>query len=204
VVKGWSTEVGIEAASLGIQVHGGMGYIEETGAAQYLRDARISAIYEGTTGIQANDLVGRKVGREGGQTAFALLKEIDTTVAALKASDDVQLAAIARQLAAGVAEARRATEWIVAVFPDNAAAVNAGCVHYLMLMGTVLGGWMMARAAQIAAQQLKAGEGDSEYSRTKLLTARFYADHILTKSGGYAEAMVSGADSVLAMQDSAF
>lgn len=204
VVKGWSTEVGIEAASLGIQVHGGMGYIEETGAAQYLRDARISAIYEGTTGIQANDLVGRKVGREGGQTALALLKEVDKTVAALKAESDLHLQAIAKQLAAGVAEARRATDWIVTVFPTNAAAVNAGCVHYLMLMGGVLGGWMMARSALIAAAQLKAGEGDSEYSRTKIITSRFYADHILTKSGGYAEALIGGADSVLEMQENAF
>ncbi len=204
VVKGWSTEVGIEAASLGIQVHGGMGYIEETGAAQYLRDARISAIYEGTTGIQAIDLVGRKVGREGGQTALALLKEVDKTVAALKAADDVNLAAIARQLATGVAEARRATDWIVTVFPTNVAAVNAGCVHYLMLMGAVLGGWMMGRAALIAAKQLKAGEGDREYSQTKIITARFFADHILTKANGLAESVIVGADSVLAMPESAF
>jgi 3-(methylthio)propanoyl-CoA dehydrogenase len=133
-----------------------------------------------------------------------LFAEIDKTIAALKAADHVQLAAIARQLETGVAEARRATEWIVLTFPTNVAAVNAGCVHYLMLMGTVLGGWMMARAALIAAAQLKAGEGDSEYSQTKLITSRFYADHILTRAGGYAEALVSGSDSVLEMADAMF
>jgi alkylation response protein AidB-like acyl-CoA dehydrogenase len=198
IVKGWSTEVGIDVASLGVQVHGGMGFIEETGAAQYLRDARISTIYEGTTGIQANDLVGRKVGREGGQTALALLAEVDKLAGMLKAAPDTNLAAIGRQLLSASSEARRATEWIVEMFSSSPAAVNAGCVHYLMLMGTVLGGWMLARSANIAAEQLAAGKGDADFNRAKLITARFYGDHILPRSGGYAEGLISGAESVLA------
>jgi 3-(methylthio)propanoyl-CoA dehydrogenase len=204
IVKGWSTEVGIDVASLGIQVHGGMGYIEETGAAQYMRDARISAIYEGTTGIQANDLVGRKVGREGGQTALALLKEIDKLPAALEAVGDVNLKAFAKQLSAGIAEAKRATEWIATTFPNNQAAVGAGAVHYLKLMGTVTGGWMMGRAALVAAKQLAAGKGDADFLKAKIFTTRFYGDHILTQASGFADALIQGADSVLQMEEAYF
>jgi 3-(methylthio)propanoyl-CoA dehydrogenase len=197
IVKGWSTEVGVEVASLGIQVHGGMGFIEETGAAQFMRDARISTIYEGTTGIQANDLVGRKVGREAGQTVNALLAEVEKLATMLKAAPDTNLAVIGKSLAASVADAKRATQWIVEMFPNNQAAVNAGCVHYLMLMGTVLGGWMMARAAMVAAKQLTAGEGDADYNKAKVVTSRFYADHILPKTSSYAESVIVGAESVL-------
>ena len=204
IVKGWSTEAGIEVTSLGIQVHGGMGFIEETGAAQYYRDARISAIYEGTTGIQANDLVGRKVGREGGQTALALIAEMEKLAPQLLAMDDTNLKAIANQLALGVAHARRATEWIVVMFPNNPAAVFAGAVHYLKLMGTVGGGWMMARAALVAATQLKAGEGDSDYLKAKIMTTRFYADHILTLAPSFADALILGAESVLQMEEGLF
>jgi 3-(methylthio)propanoyl-CoA dehydrogenase len=204
IVKGWSTEVGIDVASLGIQVHGGMGYIEETGAAQYMRDARISAIYEGTTGIQANDLVGRKVGREGGQTALALLKEIEKLPAALEAAGDVNLKAFAKQLSAGIADAKRATEWIATTFPNNQAAVGAGAVHYLKLMGTVTGGWMMGRAALVAAKQLAAGKGDADFLKAKIFTTRFYGDHILTQASGFADALIQGADSVLQMEEAYF
>ena len=204
IVKGWSTEAGIEVTSLGIQVHGGMGYVEETGAAQYYRDARISAIYEGTTGIQANDLVGRKVGREGGQTALALIAEMEKLPAQLLALNDVNLKAVATQLTSGVAAAKRATEWIATMFPNNQAAVFAGAVHYLKLMGTVTGGWMMARAALAAANQIKAGEGDGDYLKAKIMTARFYADHILTMAPSFTDAVVQGADSVLQMEEALF
>jgi alkylation response protein AidB-like acyl-CoA dehydrogenase len=204
IVKGWSTEVGIEVASLGIQVHGGMGYIEETGAAQYMRDARISAIYEGTTGIQANDLVGRKVGREGGQTALALIKEMEKLPAALEAAGDVNLKAFAKQLTTGIAAAKRATEWIVTMFPNNQAAVAAGAVHYLKLMGTVTGGWMMGRAALMASKHLAAGKGDADFLKAKIFTTRFYGDHILTQASGFTDAVVQGADSVLQMEEAYF
>jgi len=181
VVKGWSTESGIDIASLGIQVHGGMGFIEETGAAQHLRDARITTIYEGTTGIQANDLVGRKVGREEGRTALALIEEM---------AQDVDVAPL-----------REATDWIVKSYGANPAAVAAGSVYYLKLMGITCGGWLMGRSAKIASAQLAKGEGDGEFLRAKIATARFYADHILAQAPGLAAAATKGAESVLAVEE---
>jgi len=204
IVKGWSTEAGILVTSLGVQVHGGMGYIEETGAAQYYRDSRISAIYEGTTGIQANDLVGRKVGREGGATALALIAEIEKTVAVLMSSVDVNLKAIGKHLARGADDFKRATEWIAITFKENQGAVNAGAVQYLMLAGSVCGGWMMARSAIAAAEMLTKGEGDADFLKTKIITARFFADHILPFADGYAEAVINGSSSVLAMEEAQF
>jgi 3-(methylthio)propanoyl-CoA dehydrogenase len=204
IVKGWSTEAGIQVTSLGVQIHGGMGFIEETGAAQYYRDSRISAIYEGTTGIQANDLVGRKVGREGGQTALALAAEMQTTVEALNATSDINLKAIAKHLGRGIDDFKRATEWIALTFKDDQGAVNAGAVHYLMLAGSVCGGWIMARSALAAAAQLAKGEGDTDFLKAKLITARFFADHILPFADGYAEAVINGASSVLAMEEAYF
>jgi hypothetical protein len=204
IVKGWSTEAGIDVTSLGIQVHGGMGYIEETGAAQYFRDSRISAIYEGTTGIQANDLVGRKVGREGGQTALALIAEMEKIPPLLLATNDANLKVVAAQLTSSINSAKRATEWIVTMWPNSPAAVFAGAVHYLKLMGTVTGGWMMARAALAAAKQIKTGEGDGDYLKAKIMTTRFYADHILTMAPSFADALTQGADSVLQMEEALF
>ncbi|MFN8695178.1 MAG: acyl-CoA dehydrogenase [Burkholderiales bacterium] len=204
IVKGWSTEAGIQVTSLGVQVHGGMGFIEETGAAQYYRDSRISAIYEGTTGIQANDLVGRKVGREGGQTALALIAEMQKTVTHLAAASDVNLKAIATRLNTAIAEFKRATDWIVTVYRDNPGAVNAGCVHYLMLAGTVCGGWIMAKSAEAALGELAASRGDTDFLKAKVITSRFFADHILPFASGYADALINGADSVLAMEEAYF
>jgi alkylation response protein AidB-like acyl-CoA dehydrogenase len=204
IVKGWSTEVGIESTSLGVQVHGGMGFIEETAAAQFYRDSRISAIYEGTTGIQAMDLVGRKVGREGGATALAFVAEMQKILPSLENADDVNLKAMARPLARGIEDFKRATDWIVTVFRDNPGAVNAGCVHYLKLAGTVAGGWIMARSALVAADMLARNEGDADFLKAKLITARFFADHILPFADGYAQAVVTGADSVLQMQEAYF
>ena len=201
VVKGWSTENGIEVASIGIQVHGGMGFIEETGAAQHLRDARITTIYEGTTGIQANDLVGRKVGREQGRTAFALIAEMEKILATLPTSKHVHLSAIGDRLASAIAPLKEATQWISQAYAGNPAAVAAGSVYYLKLMGITCGGWMMARSAQIAARQLDAGQGDRDFLRGKLLTARFYADHVLPQAMGLSAITMRGADSVLAVED---
>jgi 3-(methylthio)propanoyl-CoA dehydrogenase len=204
IVKGWSTEAGIDVTSLGVQIHGGMGFIEETGAAQYYRDSRISAIYEGTTGIQANDLVGRKVGREAGQTALALITEMQKLLPVLSASNDVNLKAFSKPLAAGINEFKRATEWIALTWPNSQGAVNAGAVHYLKLAGTVTGGWMMGRAALAAAKQLAAGEGDAEYLKAKIITTRFYGDHIITLATGFADAITTGSDSVLQMEEAYF
>jgi alkylation response protein AidB-like acyl-CoA dehydrogenase len=201
IVKGWSTENGIEVASLGIQVHGGMGFIEETGAAQHLRDARITTIYEGTTGIQANDLVGRKVGREQGRTALAVVAEMESLARELPGQKNLHLATIGDRFSSAVARFKEATQWIVETFPANPAAVAAGSSYYLKLAGITLGGWMLVRGAQIAARQLEAGEGDAAFLRAKLLTARFYADHILPQATGLAAATMRGADSVLAVED---
>jgi alkylation response protein AidB-like acyl-CoA dehydrogenase len=201
VVKGWCTENGIEIASLGIQVHGGMGFIEETGAAQHLRDARITTIYEGTTGIQANDLVGRKVGREEGRTALALIADMQKTAASLQSSSDATLAGIGAKLALALTKAREATDWIVKTFPNEPAAVAAGSVYYLKLMGITLGGWLMARAALAADESLREGDSDADFLRGKILTARFYAEHILAQTTGLAAAITQGAESVLAIEE---
>jgi alkylation response protein AidB-like acyl-CoA dehydrogenase len=203
VVKGWLTETGIEVASLGIQVHGGMGFIEETGAAQHFRDARISTIYEGTTGIQANDLVGRKMGREEGRTARALLDEIDRSATGLKGSGEAGLQAIGAALAEAAGEARRTVTWVAATFPSNPAAVAAGSVYVLKLLGVTMGGWMLARSAEIAGRMLAAGEGDAEFLRAKQATARFFADHVLPQAGALAAAATRGAESVLAIDEAA-
>jgi 3-(methylthio)propanoyl-CoA dehydrogenase len=201
VVKGWSTENGIEIASLGIQVHGGMGFIEETGAAQHLRDARITTIYEGTTGIQANDLVGRKVGREQGKTAFGVVAEMEKLASELKARKEEHLAPIAERFAAAVQKLKEATQWIVDNYAANPAAVAAGAVYYLKLMGITTGGWMLARSAQIAARQIAAGEGDGAFLKSKILTARFYAEHILPQTMSLAAAAMNGAQSVLSVEE---
>jgi alkylation response protein AidB-like acyl-CoA dehydrogenase len=201
VVKGWSTEMGIEVASLGIQVHGGMGFIEETGAAQHLRDARITTIYEGTTGIQANDLVGRKMGREGGRTALALLVEIEKLPGQLGRSGDAQLVAIGEALAMSASRLRKTVEWVSETYGTNPAAVAAGSVYVLKLMGITLGGWMLARSAQVAARQLAAKEGDAAFLRGKVLTARFFADHVMAQAPALASAIMEGSESVLAVED---
>jgi alkylation response protein AidB-like acyl-CoA dehydrogenase len=201
VVKGWSTEMGIEVASLGIQVHGGMGFIEETGAAQHLRDARITTIYEGTTGIQANDLVGRKMGREEGRTALALIAEMEKLLPQLAASADVNLKALGEALGAAVAKLKETVQWVAKTYPSNPAAVAAGSVYVLKLMGITVGGWMLARSAEIAARQLAKGGGDANFLRSKILTARFFGDHVVSQACSLAMAVMRGSDSVLAVEE---
>ena len=201
VVKGWSTETAFEVASLGVQVHGGMGFIEETGAAQHLRDARISTIYEGTTGIQANDLVGRKVGREAGATMKALIAEMRKVPAGLAAGDDAELRAIGSRLAKAIDALERATDWIVAIYANDPGAVAAGSVYYLKLSGLAIGGWMMARSAVAATKQLAAGEGDAQFLRGKRLTARFFADHLLPQVDALAESLMTGGQLVRSAEE---
>jgi alkylation response protein AidB-like acyl-CoA dehydrogenase len=196
--KGFATEMSLEAASLGVQVHGGMGFIEETGAAQYLRDARILTIYEGTTAIQANDLVGRKTLRDGGQTAKAVAKQIEVTEAELLKRDSAAARAMAKRLAA----ARRAfldvVEFVVTQAKGNPNAVFAGSVPYLMLGGNLIAGWQMARALLVAEQRLATGT-DVEFMRAKIVTARFYADHILSRAPGLRDSIVEGSAGVTEM-----
>ena len=195
LVKGYSTEMSLEVTSAAVQVHGGMGFIEETGVAQYYRDAKILTIYEGTTAIQANDLVGRKTSRDGGQTARAIAAQIEDTEAALNANGSADALAVARRLQA----ARSAFLDVVAFVADQTRAspnaVFAGSVPYLMLAGNLMAGWQLARALLVAQEQLAQGV-DEAFMRAKLVTARFYADHLLTRAPGLRDAILDGADSV--------
>ena len=204
VVKGWCTESCVEVASTGIQVHGGVGFVEETGAAQFLRDARITTIYEGTTGIQAADLVGRKVGFEKGATAFAMIDDMRKLDAEISRSRNADVAAQRGNLEHAVDGLNRATQWLVDTFARDPNAVAAVSVPYLKLWGTVAGGWLMARAASIAETQLAAGAGDADFYRGKIATARFYSEHILPQASGLASEVVNGAGSVLALTEAQF
>jgi acyl-CoA dehydrogenase len=201
IVKGWCTEQGVEVASTGIQVHGGMGFIEETGATQYLRDARITAIYEGTTGIQANDLVGRKVGMEKGATALAVIQAMRGVEAQLAAKGEASIQAAFKEALDGL---DAATRWIVDTFPGNPRAVAAVSVPYLKLFGTVAGGWLMARAALVAQEKLKQPDADREFLEGYIATARFYAEHELPRALLLAREVTRGAQSVLALDPSKF
>jgi butyryl-CoA dehydrogenase len=203
IVKGWSTEMSLEVASLGVQVHGGMGFIEETGAAQYYRDARILTIYEGTTAIQANDLIGRKTARDGGAVARALIAAMGETLTELEGRDG-DLGAIRNALAAGAQSLEEAVAFIVAASRSDVRAVFAGSVLYLKLAGVVLGGWQLARAALAARRLLDAGEGDATFLSAKIGTARFFADHILSQAAALRHAIVSGAAGALALEDVQF
>jgi alkylation response protein AidB-like acyl-CoA dehydrogenase len=205
VVKGWCTEQCIEVASTGIQIHGGMGFIEETGAAQYLRDARITAIYEGTTGIQANDLIGRKLAFEKGATAYAVIEEIRALDGELSQhANHPALSVIRRALREGVDALAEATAWLLETYPHNPRAAAAGAVPYLKLWGTVGGGWQMARAALVAKQRLDADGADHDFYRAKLGTARFYAEHVLPLAHAYRTEVVHGSTSVLALEEAQF
>lgn len=204
IVKGWSTEMSIDVASTGVQVHGGMGFIEETGAAQFYRDARILTIYEGTTAIQANDLVGRKTVRDGGATAKAILAQVRQTEAELESAGAGDLAAIRNQLAAGSRALEEVVEYIVANVKSDIKAVFAGSVPYLKMAGIVLCGWQMARAALIAQKKLDAGEGDARFYEAKIATARFFADHLLSQASSYRAAIVGGSAGVLALAEDQF
>ena len=199
VVKGWSTESAIDIASLGVQVHGGMGFIEETGAAQHLRDARITTIYEGTTAIQANDLIGRKIAREKGVTILAVIADMRAATAQL----DGELAGIGARQSVAVDALEKAVSWIVANFTTHPKAAHVGAVPFLHLLGIVAGGWQMGRAAVIARAKIAGGASDPFWS-AKLVTARFFADHFLTQATGLAESVVSGAPGALEMADDSF
>jgi acyl-CoA dehydrogenase len=204
IVKGWFTETGIEIASTGIQVHGGMGFIEETGAAQHLRDARITTIYEGTTGIQANDLIGRKIAREGGATAkivIAAMREVEAELAKAAGED---MAAIREAFSAALTAAEECVSWIVITYGNDIKAAHAGAVPFLKLMGIVCGGWQLARSALVARQRLSEGKGDKSFYEAKIKTARFYADHVLTQAPGLRNTIVHGAAGVMALSEEQF
>ena len=195
LVKGLSTEMSLDVASLGVQVHGGMGYIEETGAAQYLRDAKILTIYEGTTAIQANDLVGRKTARDGGAVARAIAAQIEATEGELNARPSAACRTMARRLGAARKAFLDAVAFVAGQSKAAPNAVFAGSVPYLMLTGTLVAGWQMARSLMAAEDRLAEGQ-DADFMRAKIVTARFYGDHILNHCGALRDSIVEGAAAV--------
>ena len=203
LVKGFSTEMSLEVTSLGVQVHGGMGFIEETGAAQYYRDAKILTIYEGTTAIQANDLVGRKTTRDGGQTAKAIAAQIEKTESELLASGTPAALAVAKRLTAARKALLDVIDFVAGGTKAQPNAVFAGSVPYLMLAGNVVAGWQLARSLLVAQELLQKGQ-DEAFMRAKITTAQFYADHILVKAPGLRDSIVEGAASVTELALEAF
>ena len=193
IAKAWSTDLGVEAASMGLQIHGGMGFIEETGAAQHYRDARILPIYEGTNGIQAIDLMGRKLAIGKGKAVRELVAEIFPTASALKSADDAWLHTIGARLEAGLAAVQSATGWMLERRGHAQPDALAGATPYLKLLGDVVGGWMLAKGALAASQNIAAGEGDKEYWRTRIGLARVYAEQVLAQAPALSQAVSQGA-----------
>ncbi|MBT3764937.1 MAG: acyl-CoA dehydrogenase [Rhodospirillaceae bacterium] len=196
VVKAWSTDTGAAVADLGIQVHGGMGYIEETGAAQHFRDVRVTAIYEGTNGIQAADLVGRKVARENAESVKALIKLIKDDLEGFN-SDNAHLSNAVNALS-------NATDWIISTYPTAPQHVAAGAVHYTRMLGLTMGGWLMAKAASKAFELTNAGTGNPEFLEAKILSARFFADQYVSQVPAILELVKSGANSLKNVRDEHF
>ncbi len=204
VFKGWAAETAIEVTSTSIQVHGGMGYIEESGASQPLRDVRVASIYEGTTSIQAHDLIERKLVRDGGAALSLWLAQIDAVVDQLAGSDNALVKEIEPQLRAGVESLRRAANWAMENYPKQPLIVLGGSVPLLRQFGIVAGGWQMARAALAAAHHLRQGRGQTAFLHAKIASSRFYAAHILPQAPALGEIAIHGGESVMAMDEAAF
>ena len=192
IAKAWSTDMAVEAASACLQVHGGMGFIEETGAAQHYRDARILPIYEGTNGIQAIDLMGRKLALGKGAAVRELVGDIVPTTAELKSADDAWLHSIGAHLEAGLAAVQAASGWLIERRGHAQPDALAGATPYLKLMGDVVGGWMLGKQALAASKKIEAGEGDTAYWRTRIGLARVFAHQVLAQAPGLAQAVTQG------------
>ena len=204
IVKGWGTDIACEIASIGVQIHGGMGFVEETGAAQHYRDARILPIYEGTNGIQALDLIGRKLARDRGRGVGEMVEEIGALIDALNATDHVTLRAIAARLTPALADLDAASAYLLQTAGENMPSAAVGATPYLTLWGTVAGGWVMGTEALEAARRLGAGGEQSPFLQTKLVTARFFADQLLPRTSGLLEAVRSSTDEVIGLDEAAF
>ena len=202
--KGWATEMAQDVTYQGVQVHGGMGFVEETGAAQYYRDARITTIYEGTTAIQANDLVGRKMAREGGVTAKALIATMRAFAAELGKSGNAHLKASHKRLVDGIDAVERAVDYNLANFNHNIRASFAGSVPMVKLFGIVCGGWQLARVALAAEQRLANAGDDRDFLEAKIATLRFFTDTMIPEAIAAADVIVNGAEGTLALAEASF
>ncbi|MBC7519887.1 MAG: acyl-CoA dehydrogenase, partial [Sandarakinorhabdus sp.] len=197
ISKAWATDVGVEVASMALQVFGGMGYVEETGAAQFLRDARIAPIYEGTNGIQALDLVGRKLAQDGGAHWQEVFAQVGDTLAELNANPE--LAGLAPWLDDALSATRAATIWMTG--SNNPDDIAAGATPYLRMMGITIGGWLLAKQALVASAHLKSGSGDPKFLNAKIATARFFAEQILPQVGALSGPVTRGAASLYAISE---
>ncbi|MEP3112478.1 acyl-CoA dehydrogenase [Nisaea sp.] len=199
VVKSWCTDTGLAITSTNIQIHGGMGFIEETGAAQHYRDARITTIYEGTNGVQAMDLIGRKVARDGGEAAKELFADIRADLEPLRVSDELSARSIVRNMDTALAAAEDAVQWLVTTFPNDAAKAASGGVSFQNLMGLLCAGWLLARGVKAASEQKQNANGNAAFLESKLISARFFADYHLSQAPSLLTQMTESGDSVMAM-----
>jgi hypothetical protein len=203
ISKAWSTDLGVSVASIGIQVHGGMGFVEETGAAQHYRDSRIAPIYEGTNGIQAADLVGRKIVRDQGATLKALIHDIRITLGDLAEAKGDDAAALLDAMTDGIEALEECSDWLCRTAAQNPSAVAASATPFLDLAGIVLGGWMHARCLLAAQTALFDRDGDARAMDAVIQSAHLYARHVLPSALSQAQVVVAGADSLLAYDETA-
>jgi alkylation response protein AidB-like acyl-CoA dehydrogenase len=204
ITKAWCTDLGVELTSLGVQIHGGMGFIEETGAAQHYRDARIAPIYEGTNGIQANDLAFRKVLRDGGQAAFALISEMRATATAIAAQPGDDMATMGANLADAIDAVEAATKWVLDTSKGDLTAVASGAVSYLRMFGVTVGGYLTAKAMMAANGLMREPGADAKFLDAKIITGRFYADQILPQARGLLKVVTDGHRAVMGLSDDQF
>ena len=202
IVKGWCSEICQELTSIGVQIHGGMGYIEETGAAQHFRDARITTIYEGTTAIQANDLVRRKILKDRGLALESLIQDIELTMSELDSSHSI-IASIKEELGASLGLVNGAFADLVEHENDD-NFIGSTSYYCLMMLGTLIAGWLAARSAQIAVDRIEANAPDREFYESKLVSCQFFAEQILPKVGSYARSISSGSDATMALSEDHF
>ena len=199
IAKGWCTEIVQDVTSLAIQIHGGMGYVEETGVAQHYRDARITPIYEGTTGIQAGDLVGRKLQRDSGRALFAMSEEVAAVAAECQSSNNAEIAAIGLRLERLNKDLLTSAEYILANAPEDPRLPGAVSFNFLMLAGTLVGGWQLARGALAAQRLIASGEGNQDFAAAKIAVAAFFARQVMPRGHAYHEAVVEGGGAVWAV-----
>ena len=203
IVKGWCSEVCQELTSIGLQIHGGMGYIEETGAAQHFRDARITTIYEGTTSIQAHDLVGRKILKDRGLALKTLLQDIEFTMSELDTDHGI-IGRIEHELSESIKSVKSSLNYLMDNYRDDHHLAGAISYNFLMMLGTLIAGWLAARSAQIAVYKIQSEASDREFYESKLVSCQFFTEQILPKVGAYARSISSGSVATMALSEDQF